>query len=326
MSILDKFGNRFNDKSSPTGNAKDVFFKFKTGTNRIRLVGDMVECRAHYLAGNSKRGNRGLCPPMAFEGDNKIFSAINCVDWDVHTEQKKATKTCPICQLLLIAQRALSSGKLNDSTKAFYNELKQNAREMTSFKVNIIDRDDPYITILDNGTERKEKGLKIASLTYTVAKKIYELSTKIKFGIENPDRGIDIEVIRSDTNGKTSYDVRPIFDSDLKICVSPLTEEERNYPLHDIIALGEREPDIATVRAALHGDLISLLDKYYPLNGGAAVNPSAPIRQNPPVESTGDIMADIQAQSMLEANAADSVLDRFPANKQIIDDGAELPF
>ena len=116
MSMLDKFGNRFANNSS----AKDVFYKFKPGVNRIRLVGDMVEARAHYLAGNAKRGNRGLCPQISFEGDDKIFTGMNCLDWDAATEAKKAVRTCPICQLHQIAGRALSSGKLNDSSKAFY--------------------------------------------------------------------------------------------------------------------------------------------------------------------------------------------------------------
>ncbi len=324
MSMLDKFESRFNGNSSPLGGVKDVFFKFKTGVNRIRLVGDMVESRAHYLAGNSKRGNRGLCPPMAFEGDEKIFSAMNCPDWDASTETKRTEKTCPICQLQNIAQRALASGKLNDATKAFYEELKQNSKEMTSFKVNIIDRDDPYITVVENGTETKQKGLKIASLTYTVAKKIYELSRNLGFGIENADKGIDIEVVRTDTNGKTSYDVRPVFEG-IQAKVTPLTAEERSYQIHDLVAICSREVDVDKTRAALHGDLISLLDKYYPQRSGASATPPTPIQQTAPVEQTGNTLDDITAQSMSEAETKGSVLDQFPQNQTLGED-IELPF
>lgn len=324
MSMLDKFESRFNGNTSPLGGVKDVFFKFKTGVNRIRLVGDMVESRAHYLAGNAKRSNRGLCPPVAFEGDEKIFSAMNCPDWDPTTETKKPEKTCPICQLNMIAQRALASGKLNESTKAFYEELKQNSKEMTSFKVNIIDRDDPYITVVDNGTETKQKGLKIASLTYTVAKKIYDLSRNLGFGIENPDKGIDIEVVRTDTNGKTSYDVRPVFEG-IQAKVTPLTAEERAYQVHDLVAICNREVDTDKVRSALHGDLISLLDKYYPQRSGAPATPPAPIAQTASAVQTGNTLDDITAQSMSEASTQMSVLEQYPQNQTVGDD-IELPF
>lgn len=312
MGMLEKFGNRFADNNG-LGATKDVFYKFKTGVNHIRLVGDMIECRSHYLAGNQKRGNRGLCPQMVFEGDDKIPVFASCNDWDVAAERRKPTRECPICQLVTIASRALSSGRLNEAQVKFYTELKQNAREMTSFKVNIIDRDDPYITVIENGAETKRKGLKIASLSYTVAKSIYELSSRFGFGIEHPDKGIDIEVTRSDTNGTTSYKVLPVFGKNMAPLVTPLTDEERSYQVHDLLGVYDRGVDYSKIRNSLHGDLISLLDRYYPL-AKADVKPTA---EQPQATAGVDFLDDIQNQSMVEAKAGASVLDQFPANKQV---------
>lgn len=327
MGMLEKFGTRFADKG--TGTTKDTYYKFKVGVNRIRVVGEMLEVRSHYLPGNAKRGIRGLCPQMAFEGDDKIMQMINCADWDVATETRKNTRTCPICQLHTLASKAVSSGRLNNESLKFYNDIKHDCREMTSFKVNIIDRDDPLVTVIENGAEVKRPGFKIASLSYTVAKSIYELSARLKVGVDDPDRGIDLEVTRTDTNGTTSYKVTPVFEG-MSAKVTPLTAEERTFKLHDLKAIYGRDTDIVRVRGALHGDLQALLDKHYPIAAAApAQTAPATVVEQPSTSSmvANDILADITQTSMREAAGATSVLDQFPATQTEFDPASDvIPF
>ena len=53
------------------GRIRGIFHKWKDGDNNIRLAGEFVEVKTHYIAPNTKRQERGLCEPAAFQnGDN----------------------------------------------------------------------------------------------------------------------------------------------------------------------------------------------------------------------------------------------------------------
>ena len=85
MSIADKM-RKLKDRRGNEGgnrnfsNLRDIFFDWEAGDNRVRLVGEFLEVKTHFIAPAPKRGERGLCNGEAFKGDNKISQVINCIN------------------------------------------------------------------------------------------------------------------------------------------------------------------------------------------------------------------------------------------------------
>ncbi len=61
--------------------ARGIFHTFKTGDNIVRLVGEFIEVKTHFIAPMKSRGDRGLCISDAFEGEDKLPQVCNCPDW-----------------------------------------------------------------------------------------------------------------------------------------------------------------------------------------------------------------------------------------------------
>ena len=108
MGILDKV-KKLNNSLPVAGNNKntfagDIWHNFKDGDNNLRLVGEFIQIRQHYIAASKQKKSRGLCIPEAFLGDGKLGVNINCSDWDIDTETEKKDKSCVICRLNKIAK------------------------------------------------------------------------------------------------------------------------------------------------------------------------------------------------------------------------------
>ncbi len=107
-SVLDKV-NKFKATGPRSGGngprLRGIFHQWKDGDNIIRLVGEFLEVRTHFVAPVVSRGERGLCMPSAFTGEGKLPQVLNCLDWDPKTEQEKAEKTCPICKFDVLDEK-----------------------------------------------------------------------------------------------------------------------------------------------------------------------------------------------------------------------------
>lgn len=265
MSLLDKvkkLNSSLPVKSKQKGSfATDIWHSFHDGDNNIRLVGEFIQTRGHFIAPNKGKGLRGLCRPDAFIGDNKLQMVINCGDWDIDTESYKPVKTCTICRLNNVANNFLKNkAALSKEENEFYFNLRSETNPRNQLKWNIIDRDNPFITIDDNGNKKKVKGLKIASFGMEAWKDISRLFEKSKFDITSADQGIDLIVTKTDS-GRVSYKVDFAMNDDLGVKKTPLTDEERAFVPHDLKKICGKQVDQEKVLAGLHADYQSYLEE-----------------------------------------------------------------
>lgn len=270
MSTLDKV-RRLKERRPAQGGSsrmKGIFHQWKDGDNTIRLAGNFVEVRTHFIAPAPKRSDRGLCRPDAFQGDNSIPQVINCLDWDIEKEEPKAVKTCPICKLAEIARAILKENPTGEEKK-FASELKQAAGARPNLKWNVIDREDPYVTMTDNGTEKRVLGFKIATIGMEAWKDIEGIFEQCKRDISDPKGGIDIKVTKGNNGTRTVYSVQAVLDG-VQLKVTPFTAEEAAMPLHELKGLCGKIVEQHKIVDALHEDLCEL----YRLNLGDDVEPA----------------------------------------------------
>lgn len=259
MSVLDRLTKA--QASRPQGGTfskvKGIFHMWKAGANRIRLVGDFTEVRTHFIAPSPKRKDRGLCMATAFQGDDKIPQVVNCSNWDIAMERPKKEKTCPICKLNAVA-RAVLAEKPSAEEKTFFENLRASSRATNTLKWNIIDRDDPYVEVDNNGKPEKVLGFKIASIGPEAFTDITGIYKQVGYDINDPDKGIDIEVTRDDGGARTTYSARAVIEG-TSLKVSPLTKEERALALHDLKVRCGRQTEIDKIVNALHDDLRQII-------------------------------------------------------------------
>lgn len=262
--VLDKV--RKFKKTRPSGNRskmKGIFHDWQDGPNIIRLVGEFLEVKTHFIAGAKKRGERGLCQESAFEadGDDRLRKVVNCPDWDIEKEEEKPVKTCPACKLYRLALQALKEDPTEDEKK-YFDALKQASRPRTSLKWNVFDRDNPNVTIIDDdGNENKQKGLKIATIGMEAWDDIEGIFEQCGFDITDPNEGIDIEVKKGHNGTRVAYSAQVVLDG-TSVRVTPFDEEERAIIAqpHDLKAICGTETQSSAIRDALHGDLLELLE------------------------------------------------------------------
>ena len=264
MSVLDKLTRVI--ASRPQGGkgdrVKGIYHQWKDGSNFIRLAGEFLEVRTHFLApvNTPKRKDRGLCPTSAFQGDDKLPQVINCPDWDVEKERPKKEKVCGICKLNKITKAVLAD-KPSDEEKKFFYALKGSTRDTSALKWNIIDRDDPFVLVGEEGQEKKELGYKIASIGPEARNDIEGIYRQVGYDLNDPDRGIDLEIIKDTKGLRTAYSARAVI-SGTSLKVTPLTTEERALTLYDLKVLCGRRVDPQKVIDCLHDDLRQLLEQF----------------------------------------------------------------
>jgi len=300
---------------------KGIYHTWKDGSNIIRLSGDFVEVRTHFISPNPKRKDRGLCQNSAFEGDDKIPKVVNCPDWDINLEKPTKTKTCPICKLNAVARAVLSdkSNPPTDEEKKFFEALRSSSRQSVTNKWNIIDRDDPYVIEEKDGKDVQVLGYKIASVGPEATNDIFGIFKQVGYDIGDPDKGIDIEVIRDSGGKRTTYSARAVI-SGVSLKVTPFTEEERKLKLNDLKARCGKQTDPDKILDAMHEDLRKLID--------------IPLESAPEVDSAiEEAVSEVSEVSPKPSEKNASVLSRLgktnvvktPAEEEVIDEaiGAE---
>lgn len=238
---------------------RGIWHAWEEGPNRIRLGGDFVEVRTHFIAPNAKRKSRGLCIPEAFKGDDKLPQVINCPDWDIETARPKKEKTCKVCALNRIAREALASNP-TDEEKKFFEALRSETRASQVLKWNALDRDNPFVLSVTGDKETKVLGWKIASIGPEAMADILGIFKQVGYDICDPDKGIDIEVVK-DSKGasRTTYSARAVIEG-TSLKVTPLTAEERALELHDLKKMCGRQVPAESIVNALHEDLRQILE------------------------------------------------------------------
>jgi len=241
-------------RSGGGGSSRGVFHSFEAGDNPIRLVGEFIEVKTHFIAPVKSRGERGLCIPDAFEGDGKLPMVVNCPDWDIENEKPKANKTCPICALQKSYREAAKKPGVSQEDKERFEEMAGKCAARTALKWNIIDRKDPYIIEVSDKGEKKVLGYKVTTIGMEAWGDIRGIFTQCDFDISDVEKGIDINVVRSDAK-KTSYSARAILDG-MSIKQTPLSADEREMRLHNLKQLCGKQTDPVAIRDALHSDLL----------------------------------------------------------------------
>jgi len=266
MGVLDKVrkfkGNR--PKNDGGKRTRGIFKDWKDGANPVRLIGEFLEVKTHFVAAAPARGDRGMCMSEAFDKDNKdrIAKVVNCPDWDIETEQETAKKTCPICKLYKLAAQALKEDP-NDEEKKYFETLKSSARVRTNLKWNVFDRNDPNVTVVDEqGNEVKQKGIKIATIgmeAWDDIEGIFEQCSPLD--ITDAEEGVDINVIRGHNGTRTSYSAQVILQGK-GLKVTPFDEEEQALvaALHNLKSICGKKTDATAILNGLHGDYRDMLE------------------------------------------------------------------
>ena len=246
-------------QSGNNSRLRGYFHNWNDGDNILRLVGEFVEVRTHFIAPALKRNDRGLCMPTAFQGDDKLPMKINCLDWDIGLEEFRKVKVCPVCKMWQIAKAVLKDNPTPEE-KAFFDKLRMDCSPKSELKWNILDRDDPYIIFVDeSGTEKRVIGYKIASVGMEAWGDIEGIFDQCGFDITDIDKGVDIKVHRGSNGTRTTYTAQAVVEG-TSLRVTPLTEEERALELHDLKSRCGKQVEADKIISALHDDLRSVLE------------------------------------------------------------------
>jgi hypothetical protein len=241
---------------------KGIFHTWKEGSNIIRLAGEFVEVRTHFIAPAPKRKDRGLCMSNAFQGDTKLPQVINCLNWDIALERSKKEKTCPICKLNAVARAVLKENP-SPEEKAFFEALRSATRTTNSLKWNIIDRDDPNVVVMENGAEKSVLGFKIATIGPEAQTDITGIFNQVQADITDPENGLDIDVVKDSKGPRVTYSAKLVIvpgpNGRPEAKVTPFTAEERKLELHDLKVRCGKQTDADKIVEALHEDLREII-------------------------------------------------------------------
>lgn len=261
---MDTYGRMKDAKPSSgykTGKETGFFLNWKDGDNLVRLAGGYVEMRTHFVAPNVRQKLRGICKMEAFEkGDGSISQVINCLDWDIKTESATKVQTCPICKLYHLASKLLSENP-SEAEKKFYTELKTATQYKTGYRWNVLDRDNPFVSVTDGGTTSQVLGFKIATLGKEAFGDVRGIFMQCGFDISAPDTGVDIKITKGNSNGRVAYQAQVILQG-TAVKQTPFTAEEKALQLRDIKQICGKQYAVAAIIAAMHDDLREMLTVY----------------------------------------------------------------
>jgi hypothetical protein len=263
MSVLDKI-RKMKERTPERGSFsqhRDIFHSFHEGDNIIRLVGEFLEVRTHFIAPAPKRNDRGLCQAKAFQGNNHLPMLVNCPNWDITKEEARSPKDChcPFCKLNEIARKGLKEHP-SPEEKKFYEGLRSAAYPRTGLRWHLIDRDNPYVLKVVDNKEEKVKGLKIGTISTELWKDIEGVFNQCDIDITDAKDGIDLCVTKT-VDAKTSYAGKAVLTGKPPtVKVTPLTAEELAYELYDLKAVCGKQTELDALLDALHGDLREMLD------------------------------------------------------------------
>jgi len=261
--LMDKIKNlRSRVGNGTRTSTKGIFLSFEDGPNVLRLVGDFLEVKTHFISPVKGRKDRGLCVPDAFRGDDNLPPVVNCPDWNIDTESENAVKTYPFCKLNRMVRETLygdSASEIADEDKKFLDLLQSQTRARTCLKWNVIDRKDPYVVEETPNGEKKVLGYKIATIGMEAWSDVEEIFNQLGFDITDEVKGVDINIIKGNNGARVAYQAQVVL-AGMTVANTPLTEEEKALTPHDLKKICGKviEPD--KLVAAMHEDLQQMLD------------------------------------------------------------------
>jgi hypothetical protein len=268
----------------------NIFYKFEDGSNILRLVGEPLDVRTHYIAPNTKKGDRGLCVKEAFEieGEERLPFMANCPDWDIENQVERKEKTCPICKLNRIVKEELYKNKENLAEKdaKYLEEIKRATNVAKNSKFNVIDRENPEVLeTKEDGTEVKVKGYKVASFGKEAGDGIVSICNQLEpVDPASINEGVDIDIVKGNNGARTTYTAKCVMNG-LSVKQTPLTADEKAMQLHDLLRISGKITSPENIIKYMHEDLLALLngDKE---EGESKENfkKSSPVKENKPLE------------------------------------------
>ena len=243
------------------GRMKGIYHNWLDGENVIRLVGEFLEVRTHFIAPAPKRNDRGLCRADVFKGEGSLPMVVNCPDWDAVKEEAKPVKTCPLCKLSAVAKAIKKEVGSTAEEKKFFDALGQQAEAKFNLKWNILDRNDPNILLVDEqGNEKKVLGFKIANVGKEAWNDIESIFAQCKIDISDPNKGVDIKVVKGHNGKRTVYSAQAILEG-TSLRVTPFTEEEKALQMHNLKERCGQSTPVQKIIDALHEDLRQLYEE-----------------------------------------------------------------
>lgn len=307
MGVLDKVRKFKSTRPDGDGRTVGIWHEWQDGENHIRLIGEFLKVKTHFLPPVKKRGERGLCQEEAFDkkaNKNAISMVVNCPDWDIDKEEDKDVKTCPVCKLWRIAMQALDEGP-DEEEKKYFESLKDLARPREGFKWSIFDRDNPNVTHIDeNNNKTEKKGVKIATIGKEAWADICGIFEQCGFDITDAEEGVDIKVVKGHNGTRTSYSAQVVLEGKGLKC-TPFDEEEleliKNAP--DLKKFCGTQTDASAIKDALHSDYFEVLE----MNDDSAAVESEP-EPKPKKEKKAEVKEEAEDDSDDDGDDDDDAL------------------
>jgi hypothetical protein len=191
-----------------------------------------------------------------------------------------------------------------DDEKKYFEGVIAAVSPRRSIKWNIIDRNDPYVTMTEEGSDKRVMGLKISTIGMEAYKMIEGIFDQCKTDITDPDTGIDIKINKGKNATRTVYTAQACVDG-LSLLVTPFTEEERALIPHDLKVVCGKQGDIGRYVDALHEDLKNLLNEAAVLDTPVDEVAAGHVEEEEPVE-------EVAAAPVAPARPAAPVAPRAP--------------
>ena len=234
---------------------KNIWHNWKDGDQVVRFVGDVVITKTYWIA-KSNFNKLALFPDSAFEGEGALPKTINCANWNIETE-KFEDKGDILSLLNKIAREVLKvGGTLDAETKDKFELLKRRTDTQTTYRWNIIDRDEPKD---ENG---QPKGYLITNIGFELFDDLMAIHGDYQPSLfTSPDEGIDIKVSKTINNGNTKSRADPLLKRGSMV-ISPLTEEERQWELLNIKDICGKQTDQDLLFSKLLPEWQDLINDY----------------------------------------------------------------
>ena len=257
--MKEKQNNNNNNNGGSDKRTTGQWYKFKEGENKIRLVGDFIELRIHNI-GKPYNGTYadGICKESAFEGDDRIPYNVVCNDWNVDTESAESEKTCPICEVHRKASMAVKISDNDEDIKGFKNIAKL-TRPANRVVWNVLDRDNPNVTVTENGESNDVLGLKIAEMGPGIYGDILDIFKQTESDIADIETGVDIQIVKNKNESPANMYKASLIINGTSVKVTPLTDEERGLELYDLKTIKGRKSNIDTIIEHMNQDFLDVL-------------------------------------------------------------------
>jgi len=232
----------------------DIFFKFTEGTHHIRLVGEWVTIKSHWI-GPSTYNKALLFDEDEFKGENPLKRSVTCSNFDTQTEMtvEHGKETCALCALNEAAFSLLRDKRLSEEQRQSLKDIMSSARPNERYFFLCIDRDNPEI-------EEGRNGFKIIEFPKSLMEQwsllVQEHDDTDCISDEN---GVDWVITKKKDGAKTKYTIS-YATSGRNIKQTPLTEEELAYERPDIRKIMGKQADMADIYSRMLDEYRDMLD------------------------------------------------------------------